>query len=142
MADLSQLKCKQCGAPLEQPSGANRIIRCKYCGETMTFDSPEAPQPSVAPTPQVVYQVMQPQEPHYYASAPRYGNKSRGVAILLTFFLGYFGIHQFYLNRVGLGVLSLLFCWTFIPCIIALIDFIRLLCMDEASFNETFNRIS
>lgn len=73
---------------------------------------------------------------------PRYGNKSRGVAILLTFFLGYFGIQHFYLNRIGIGVLSLLFCWTFIPYIIAVIDFIRLLCMDDASFNETYNRLA
>lgn len=43
---------------------------------------------------------------------------------LLAFFLGGFGAHKFYAGKVGLGILYLLFCWTFIPGIIAFIEFI------------------
>ena len=127
MPDLTQLKCKQCGAPLDQSSAINGSIRCKYCGEMMSIATRQ--------------QVIQPQE-QQHAPLARYGNKSRGVAILLTFFFGYFGIQNFYLNRTGLGIICLLLTWSFIPCILAVIDFIRLICMSEASFNETYNRIA
>lgn len=33
--------------------------------------------------------------------------KSKGVAYLLWFFLGVFGAHKFYLNKVGVGLLYL-----------------------------------
>ena len=42
--------------------------------------------------------------------------------MLLALFVGGFGIHKFWLSEIVLGVLYLLFCWTFIPTIIALIE--------------------
>lgn len=50
--------------------------------------------------------------------------KSKSTAIILAFFLGGFGAHKFYLNRPMAGILSILFCWTFIPAILALIEII------------------
>ena len=44
--------------------------------------------------------------------------------LLLCFFLGGIGAHKFYAGKVGLGVVYLLFCWTFIPGFVALIEFI------------------
>jgi TM2 domain-containing membrane protein YozV len=44
------------------------------------------------------------------------------VGVLLAFFLGCFGIHHFYLNRVGLGILYCCFCWTGIPAIIGVVE--------------------
>lgn len=41
---------------------------------------------------------------------------------LLALFLGGIGVHKFYAGYSGQGVFFLLFCWTFIPQIIALID--------------------
>jgi len=65
--------------------------------------------------------------------------KSKTTAAILPIFLGGIGVHRFYLNQTGLGLLYLLFCWTFIPLIISLIDFIWLLTMDENRFNLKFN---
>jgi TM2 domain-containing membrane protein YozV len=44
------------------------------------------------------------------------------VGVLLALFLGGFGIHHFYLGRVGLGIVYILFSWTGIPWIIAWIE--------------------
>lgn len=44
------------------------------------------------------------------------------VYILLAILVGGFGLHKFYEGKAGLGILYLLFCWTGIPSIIALIE--------------------
>lgn len=67
-------------------------------------------------------------------SASTSGNKSRISAALLAFFLGGFGVHKFYLGKVGQGIIYLLFCWTFLPAIIAFIEFIIYLCMSDEDF--------
>lgn len=46
------------------------------------------------------------------------------IYLLITFFLGAFGIHKFYAGKNGMGTLYFLFCWTGIPAILAFIDFI------------------
>lgn len=66
--------------------------------------------------------------------------KDKNVAAILAFFLGGLGVHRFYLNQVGLGITYLLFSCTFIPALIACIDFIVFLAMSEESFNKTYNK--
>ena len=44
------------------------------------------------------------------------------VGVLLAFFLGCFGIHHFYLGRVGLGILYICFSWTGIPALLGVIE--------------------
>ena len=46
------------------------------------------------------------------------------VYCILAFFLGGIGVHKFYAGKTGAGIACLLFCWTGIPALIALIDFI------------------
>lgn len=64
--------------------------------------------------------------------------KSRIVAALLAFFLGGFGVHKFYLNKNGQGFLHLIFCWTYIPAIIALIEGIGYLMQSDGAFQEKY----
>ncbi|MDD3114217.1 MAG: TM2 domain-containing protein [Anaerovibrio sp.] len=47
---------------------------------------------------------------------------NKTVYILLALFLGGFGAHKFYTGRIGLGILYLVFFWTWIPGIIAAIE--------------------
>lgn len=64
--------------------------------------------------------------------------KTRIATALFAFFLGGFGAHKFYLWQVELGVLYLIFFWTFIPAIIAFIEFILLLVMTDENFNQKY----
>jgi TM2 domain-containing membrane protein YozV/type II secretory pathway pseudopilin PulG len=48
---------------------------------------------------------------------------NKTALVLLTFFLGGLGVHKFYLGKYVQGVFYLLFCWTFIPGLIALVEF-------------------
>ncbi len=43
------------------------------------------------------------------------------IYIVLAVFLGSFGIHKFYARKTGVGILYLVFCWTGIPQILAII---------------------
>lgn len=67
--------------------------------------------------------------------------KSKIAAALLAFFLGGFGIHKFYLGQVGLGIVYLIFRWTFIPAIIAFIEFILFLTMSDETFNLKYGQV-
>lgn len=65
--------------------------------------------------------------------------KDKSIAAILALFLGGFGIHRFYLNQPVIGILYLIFCWTFIPAFIGLIDFICFLAMSKNSFDLKYN---
>lgn len=60
--------------------------------------------------------------------------------MLLAFFLGGVGGHQFYYGNVGRGILYFLFCWTFIPAIIAFFELIVLAMMSDADFDLKYNQ--
>jgi TM2 domain-containing membrane protein YozV len=64
--------------------------------------------------------------------------KSRISAALFALFLGGVGGHKFYLGKVGQGFLYLLFFWTFIPSIIAFIEFIIYLCNSDEEFARKY----
>lgn len=65
--------------------------------------------------------------------------KSRMVAALLAFFLGGLGVHKFYLNQAGRGFLYFFFSWTFIPAILAFVDSIKFLAMNDEVFDAKYN---
>lgn len=68
--------------------------------------------------------------------------KNRGIAIVLAFFLGGFGLHKFYLGNNVAGIIYLLFSWTLIPSILAFFDFLGLVLMSDEGFNRQFNGIA
>lgn len=61
--------------------------------------------------------------------------KNPTSAVLFTLFLGGVGGHKFYMGQTGLGVVYLLFCWTYIPGIIALIELFTI-SGQVANYNE------
>ena len=65
--------------------------------------------------------------------------KNKLVAALLALLLGGIGAHHFYLGRPILGVIYLLFCWTFIPALIAFIEGLVLLCTSDKAFAQRYS---
>lgn len=66
-------------------------------------------------------------------------HKDRIVAGVLALLLGGLGVHHFYLGNTLLGLLYLLFCWTFIPALVSFIEAIIFLCSSAASFDAKYN---
>ncbi len=143
------IKCPNCGGNQFNEIG-NSTYKCKYCGSIFTYKQKEeeAPQTSlnnIGGQPNIIVNVNNSgtngtpvyNNPHIPSSY--YGGKSRTTALVICFFLGGLGGHKFYLGQVGLGFLYLIFCWTWIPSIIAFIEFIMMLCMSERDFDEKYN---
>lgn len=65
--------------------------------------------------------------------------KDKNVAAILALFFGGLGVHKFYLGRIGVGILYLVFSITFIPAFLGLIDFFVLALMENDDFNRRFN---
>lgn len=71
-------------------------------------------------------------------SAQAANGKNKITAGVLALLLGAFGVHKFYLGRIGWGIIYFLFCWTFIPAIVSFIEGILLLVMTDEDFNRRF----
>ncbi len=67
--------------------------------------------------------------------------KSRIAAAVIAFLFGGVGAHRFYLGQSGLGTVYLLFCWTLVPGVVSLVDFIRLVAMTDGAFAARYGRI-
>ena len=144
---MSTRTCPSCGAPI-----AADATECKYCGEKISVEqasyappqqTPYAPpqQTPYAPPQQTRYAPPQqmPYAPPQYAQpqtspAAFTSSKSKIAAGLLAIFLGGLGIHKFYLGKPGIGILYLIFCWTFIPSIVGFIEGIIYLSSSDEKF--------
>jgi TM2 domain-containing membrane protein YozV len=85
-------------------------------------------------------------QPGSYAAKPVLAHPERNkiVAALLAFFLGVFGVHRFYLGRIGSGVIMLILTCTFVGLLItgvwAFIDFLRYLIMSDDEFARRYQQ--
>ena len=66
--------------------------------------------------------------------------RSRVVAALLGIILGGFGIHKFYLGKIGQGIIYLIFFWTAIPAIVGFVEGIWYLTMSDTDFQQRYPR--
>ena len=74
-------------------------------------------------SPEFVYmQGMTEQQQMLFIARYSLVRKDVTAAILLAFFLGSFGAHRFYLGETSMGILYLIFCWSLIPHLIALVE--------------------
>lgn len=119
--------CPQCGAPVD--IGA---AECKFCGEKLAVQ--QATQQVQQPQPQVVVQQAAPQQVYVTGINPSWPVKNKLVAGLLGIFLGGIGVHKFYMGKIGMGIIYILFCWTGIPSIVGFIEGIIYLCSNDENF--------
>ena len=102
-------------APAARP-GANQKA-CDACGETINVRAEICPKCGVRQRRAV----------------------SKVALILLTFFLGGVGGHKFYLGKYWQGALYLLFFWTWIPALVALVELIIYAVTSEERLNEKYS---
>lgn len=132
------VSCTNCGLPTSKMKFS---IQCPECSEPISNQSDSCNScgfPIIKPAPSKAVPQPSPTQNHTTIVRVNSNRKSKGVAIMLALFLGGFGIHKFYLNQAFLGILYLLFCWTFIPAIISFFEVIIFLFMSEAEFNRRF----
>ncbi len=60
----------------------------------------------------------------YTASKGKKKYVNKVAYCLLALFLGWLGIHKFYSGRIGMGILYILVCWTYVPAVISFIEFL------------------
>ena len=65
--------------------------------------------------------------------------KDKSTTTLLCFFLGGVGGHHYYLGNTGRGILYTVFAITFIPSIVAFIEFIIMATMSSNEFHLKYN---
>jgi len=153
---MSAAICTSCGSPVDSST-----FFCRTCGQKILGKAPQVPQVQPPAIQQAVPQqaaVQQPyqqqyqqqyqqpyqpqyqqpyQQPYQYMAAPVY-SKSKITAGLLALLIGGLGVHKFYLDQIGLGFVYLLFCWTGIPGIIALVEGILYLCATDEEFDRKY----
>jgi len=95
---------------------------CSNCGSEIDFKAEICPKCGVRVAPVTCY------------------GKNKVAAGVLGILLGGLGIHKFYLGKTGTGILYLLFCWTFIPALIGLIEGIVYLVMSDEEFAAKYNQ--
>ncbi|HHX61047.1 MAG TPA: TM2 domain-containing protein [Epulopiscium sp.] len=103
-----QIKCSACGAPLEGG-------KCSYCGyvEKNTYTAAKVNEiPSQPIQPQVVQQHNQitfnNQQNANLGVIPKISKKDKTTALVLCIFFGAFGIHKFYVGKIGMGIIYFL----------------------------------
>lgn len=97
---------------------------------------PPPPNPYAAPMPMP----MQPAPGYYNNTLSNPNALKKDTAILLcaiAFFLGFFGIHRFYLKSTGIGVV---YFFTLGGCFVGqIIDLIQLITMTQQEFDRRYN---
>lgn len=98
-------KCPVCGAPLDEG-------KCSYCGyadkaqvqENKNINQLAEPAETEREQPAI----SSDSSLNHMGITPGISKKSKTTALLLCIFLGGFGVHRFYVGKVGTGILYLI----------------------------------
>lgn len=134
--------CMRCGQPFDQSDVVSTPVQRKW---KRTSEQPSKP-PAIVSTPEQsqrgIDQQMRSfdksklttQQKLYFQQEYDKQNRNPSTALVLALLLGGLGAHRFYLGEMGWGVAYVLFSWTFIPAIVALIE-----CFSIRNRTEKYN---
>jgi RNA polymerase subunit RPABC4/transcription elongation factor Spt4 len=133
---IDAMHCTSCGAPQQtsqsqsqktisehtDPQTTVNSAFCVGCGNLMHATARSCPKCGA----------LSPGAP------PIAGSKDKNIAGLFALLLGGIGAHHFYLGNIILGLLYLIFCWTFIPLIVGFIEGLIYLTQSDESFARKY----
>jgi len=142
---MALIQCPECGKSI-----SNQAVSCPSCGYPLNLhsDIDKNNQSTICPicqTPSILsmgkcLKCGFPLKQQKIEEIEEYkGHKSRSLAIFLALILGGIGAHKFYVDKPGVGLLYILFCWTFIPAIMGLFSAIRYIFMSDYEFQEKYH---
>lgn len=108
-----------------QSKGADEQF-CSTCGEIIKQQAAICPECGVR------------QGASAGGSAGNGAGPDRTTAAILALLLGGVGAHKFYLGNTGMGIIYLLFSWTFIPLIVGFIEGIMYLTKSDDEFAQAY----
>lgn len=114
-------ECLSCGTPIRNQWAARGF--CADCEGKRVTGYAVQPAPGTQPIPM------------WHGT-----RKSRTLAVGLSLVFGGLGLHKFYLDKPGMGVLYMLFCWTGIPSLVGLFEAVKYIRMDDEEFLRRFYR--
>lgn len=122
---MATIKCPECNRKI-----SDQAMSCPKCGRPLNISSAfnNFPPPNVG--------IYTPNA-DIYTQDMTSSSKSRLIALLLCFFLGYFGAHRLYVGKTKSGIVVLvmgIFLWAIVPIflgflpniILWLVDFIKI----------------
>jgi len=114
---MESRNCPNCGAP-------SKNEKCEYCGALIPVTQKVAPPVIVGNTRNDYAQNAQSNSQY----PPGYIPKDKTTALILAIFVGWLGVHRFYVGKTGTGILMIfvVFCTLFVGWIWTLIDIIMI----------------